>query len=350
MHETFRTNNFDTLRLLAALQVVIVHGLDHFELAAPAFIRTALSLFPGVPIFFFISGFLITASLVRSPSLGYYFQNRFLRIFPGLWFSFAISLVILFIFDQLVYNSQLLIWIITQTTFMQFYNPDFLRGFGVGVVNGSLWTIPVELQFYLFLPFLFFVIAKLKNKNCFYFIALVFFVLLIAFNLINYSKGMSERALIEKLFSVSLLPHLYMFLFGALFYRYFKQIHSFLANRFSFVVLAYAAVSYLAYSFNLRPAGNAINPVSYLFLAAVVFTFAYSWGGVADKLLKGNDISYSAYIYHMLVINIMLELGYLGSYSHLFFMIAIVLVLALVSWRLIEKPALALKKYSFKRN
>lgn len=39
-------------------------------------------------------------------------------------------------------------------SFVQFYNPDWLRGFGTGVLNGSLWSIPVELQYYVLLPFL----------------------------------------------------------------------------------------------------------------------------------------------------------------------------------------------------
>lgn len=68
-----------------------------------------------------------------------------------------------------------------------------------------------------------------------------------------------------------------------------------------------------------------------------------------DGFLKGNDVSYSVYIYHMLVINVMLELGYLGSYWHLMFMVVVVLLLAYLSWRYIEKPALKLKKHSFKR-
>ena len=34
-------------------------------------------------------------------------------------------------------------------------HPDFLRGYGVGVLNGSLWTIPVELQFYALVPLIY---------------------------------------------------------------------------------------------------------------------------------------------------------------------------------------------------
>lgn len=234
MNEQFKVNNFDTLRVLAALQVVIVHGIAHFELAAPPFVLMALSLFPGVPIFFFISGFLITASIIRNPSVGYYFQNRFLRIFPGLWSSYFITLVILFAFDQLTFNLDLLIWIITQSTFMQFYNPDFLRDFGVGVVNGSLWTIPVELQFYLMLPVIVYLTKTLYGKKLFYPLAISLFVILIGFNFINYSQSLAEKNLIAKLFGVSLLPHLYMFLVGAVFYKYFEFIYKFVAGRFYF--------------------------------------------------------------------------------------------------------------------
>lgn len=275
----FRINNFDMLRTIAALQVVVVHGIEHFELTVSAGISTLLALFPGVPIFFFISGFLITASLVRNPNLVYYFQNRFLRIFPGLWFSFFVSLTILFAFDQLVYDSRLLVWILAQVTVFQFYNPDFLRGFGVGVINGSLWTIPVELQFYLFLPFLVYLTAKLKDKKYFNFLALMFVTLLIAFNWFNYSHTGADKNILVKLFAVSLAPHLYMFLLGALFYRYFDPVYRLLTGRFVYMLLAYLTISVLAYAADFRPFGNGINPVSYCFLAFVVFSFAYSWGG-----------------------------------------------------------------------
>jgi hypothetical protein len=44
-------------------------------------------------------------------------------------------------------------WLAAQLTIGQFYNPVFLRGYGLGVLNGSLWTIPLE-QFCVLVPLL----------------------------------------------------------------------------------------------------------------------------------------------------------------------------------------------------
>ena len=53
-------NNFDLIRLLAASQVAITHSAEHLNLHSWVF--DALRFFPGAPIFFFISGYLIYAS------------------------------------------------------------------------------------------------------------------------------------------------------------------------------------------------------------------------------------------------------------------------------------------------
>jgi len=76
-----RKNNLEWLRLIFALQVVFSHSFNHLQstFKFPCFIGN----FPGVPAFFFVSGFLIYSSYLNSP--GYrYFENRFLRLFPGL--------------------------------------------------------------------------------------------------------------------------------------------------------------------------------------------------------------------------------------------------------------------------
>jgi len=56
----FKTNNFDLVRLLAALQVILVHG---YGVEYLPWLNSAIAMFPGVPMFFVISGFLVSASL-----------------------------------------------------------------------------------------------------------------------------------------------------------------------------------------------------------------------------------------------------------------------------------------------
>jgi peptidoglycan/LPS O-acetylase OafA/YrhL len=74
-----RNNNLEWLRLIFAAQVVLVHVAEHLKMEIPSFIKH----FPGVPAFFFVSGFLIYASYLNAPGRRY-FENRFLRIYPAL--------------------------------------------------------------------------------------------------------------------------------------------------------------------------------------------------------------------------------------------------------------------------
>ena len=83
--------NFDLMRLIAALLVVVSHT---FPLAGEPPVRIwgvedlgAL----GVSIFFVISGYLVTASYVRDPKS--YLAKRILRIEPGLIASLVVTVV-----------------------------------------------------------------------------------------------------------------------------------------------------------------------------------------------------------------------------------------------------------------
>ena len=105
-----------------------------------------------------------------------YIVNRIFRIYPALWLCLLFTLFLLVANSKYDFiNSQKgLIWIICQATFVQFFNPPELRNFGVGVVNGSLWTIAVEIQFYILCPFLIiYIIENIKQKKykeLFYFV------------------------------------------------------------------------------------------------------------------------------------------------------------------------------------
>ena len=82
MNSSFsRRNNFDLIRLFASLQVVCVHLIEHFNVGSLNWLIQILAIFPGVPIFFFVSGFLISASWERNPVFQRFVKNRILRTF-----------------------------------------------------------------------------------------------------------------------------------------------------------------------------------------------------------------------------------------------------------------------------
>ena len=156
--------------------------------------KMILSLFsylPGVPIFFLISGFLIAMSYEKNSNLKEYIKNRVLRIYPALYLNIIISILILYYFGFLYFNFEFFSWLIAQISILQFYNAEMFRGFGVGVINGSLWTISVELTFYIALPILFY----LYNKNR----IVVVLLIISSFVLWNYDLSSDRELFLNKL-------------------------------------------------------------------------------------------------------------------------------------------------------
>ena len=93
-------NNFDLIRLFAASEVAVLHIFSYLSpqiYSHPTPLQDAvirlLEMFPGVPTFFFISGFLISRSYERVGSLREYARNRSLRIFPALYVCVAVNLL-----------------------------------------------------------------------------------------------------------------------------------------------------------------------------------------------------------------------------------------------------------------
>jgi len=339
----FNKNNFDLIRLFAALQVCIVHGYEHFGLSHGSLVIELIKLIPGVPIFFVVSGFLISASYERGGSLKLYFQNRMLRIFPALWVCLIFSTCILYSFDGFdVGVVELGVWLLAQTTFFQFYNPDFIREFGVGVINGSLWTIPVELQFYFILPLLYLFFKKLKWN---YALVVLSIILLMLFN--SYFVSIKGTGLYAKLLGVSVLPYLYMFLLGVILQRNLNFVERFLSGNFLVWLLVYSIVVFNVYYFGGIYQGNYINPFLSVALSFLVISAAYSGLRYKD-VLRGNDISYGVYIYHMVIVNAFIELSNISPALKLALMLLITVVIALLSWKFVERPILKLKRNTIK--
>lgn len=357
-----RQNNFDLIRLLAALQVLVYHLLNHFDvLEKYSLVPIILNQFPGVPIFFFISGFLITASYNKPNStLKTFFKNRILRIYPALWVCLLFTIILLAFFGEIeLKNPKFYLWILAQMTFFQNYSPDIFDSWGVENPNGSLWSIVVELQFYMILPLICLFLNRLGSlKRINWAIAFIFLIFYLFNHTVHavsidptspfYILNKPKPLFILKFLGTTVIWNLYYFMIGIFMYYNFNSIKQYFVNKF----FIWAAV-YLIYitllitnfhDFTSPDADNIYAFIELFLLAAFTFSFAFSYTSLSEKLLKHNDISYGIYIYHMPVINTILALNIKGTILKLLISSIIVINLAIISWLFIEKRAISLKK------
>src|SRR3954452_5884649 len=168
MRNAQHANNFDLIRLLAALQVLYVHSVGWLKLPDLSFPWIwPTRLFPGVAVFFVISGFLVTRSFLESRSgTAGYFARRALRIYPGLWVHFVVILAMLAVAGALplpqLTGETFWRWVgVAFVTGSDFYAnllaglPFDYSGYYRWFPSGVLWTISVELGFYLLVPLVF---------------------------------------------------------------------------------------------------------------------------------------------------------------------------------------------------
>lgn len=350
MVDESRLNNFDLIRLVAASSVAVAHSARYLDLSFGALgelASTFYTLFPGVPVFFVVSGYLVSASFLRSVDLASYARKRALRIFPALWFvllgSIAMVTAFGFVTPEVAVSPSFLAWLAGQVTFVQIYNPDFLRGFGVGVLNGSLWTIPVEIGFYVAVPVIFGLAARARLAGTALDACLVG-LMLSSFALGRWvlSHPELDASNLLKLIRFSTLPHLHLFLLGVLLQRHGGWVERALTGRAVPWVAGYVALFLLG-----REAGWVgsawFGLLGNVLLAHSVLALAFTARPLSHRLLRENDISYGVYLVHMPIVNALLHLGWANERWLLAVTLGGSVVLATLSWKLVEQPALALK-------
>ena len=342
----WRINNFDLIRLLAALQVAVTHVISTMDV--PGFItriiQLGLGFFPGVPIFFVVSGFLISKSYEHSDLLLNYFRNRCLRIYPGLWVCLIVTAGVMLVAGISVIGpistGHWLFWWTAQMTVFQNY-PGFYwpRGLGGPGPNASLWTIPIELEFYILLPAIYAVLRLRKRHGNISLLALSAASAALDLGLVYAHEGFSNHAPYNYLWA-TVAPFLWMFLIGVMVQRNWNTLRSLFAGRAHWWLVGYLLLCVMATRLGIYVGSNAITPVFLLPLAGLVISSATSAPWLADRVLRHQDISYGTYLYHAPVINVMVGFGFVGSAFSATTAIAASLVLATLSWALVEKPFL----------
>lgn len=349
-----RTNNFDLVRLIAALQVMFYHALTFFDLNSiwQTRIKDYVSYFPGVPIFFTISGFLIYRSLERNSSdLKRYFKNRFLRIYPALWVCLLFTTSLLFITGQLKFAALRTVsfyeWILAQISVAQFYKLPSMESWGVGHPNGSLWSISVELQYYFLLPILFLAMSRISN-TLLYKNLVILFLACISVILNSYQDVfIHENELAGTLMGVSLLHYLYFFCVGILIHLNYAFLEKYISGK-GFIWLTIFIFYHLLFKIWLGYFDNVYETnfwglLGMTLLGILTISFAYTLPNLSTRILNGNDISYGIYIFHMPIINYFYHQQNQISWQKLLFICSLVICVAYLSWRFIESRMLRFK-------
>lgn len=351
MARTINTeNNFDGLRLIAALMVVFAHS---FQITGKSYLSEPLYLFTGsmdfgnlgVAIFLFISGFLISNSLKKNPPFHVYLTRRVLRMIPALS---GLVLVSVFIIGPIVTILSLKDYFFDINTYSYFKNVIMFRPQytlpGVfescpdrTIVNASLWTLAYEFFFYVCIfIFLFFI----KKDRHIVLMGLLFLgvSLFVSIYFEQQLKVYQYNIPFAQL-NISYLLNLFnYFIAGVIFCSL-----NIPEKHFKFLLFTTAALLLLcAFKIVL------INKfIFYLLVPTLTFFLAFNKNINLRKITKNGDYSYGIYLYGFLIQQTLMYFFNRPDFNpYLFFIITAILSYAVgfLSWHFIEAPFMNLKK------
>lgn len=341
----------DTLRAFAVTAVVIHH-------LTPG--GWNLGAYLGVKLFFTLSGFLITGILLktrraaeieghaRTKALGRFYMRRFLRIFPLYYSIIAVAWIINLNPARKIITSLLTYTLNIHMARQGWYEDNFAH----------FWSLSVEEQFYLFWPWLVLFLPKNWIKPAIVTVIAIgplyrFSYVLSGFtNMTRLSPYISTAGSLDNLGAGAFLAILV------------SRSPAGATNK------AWLDRSLLLASFLLVIAANTLfrdgwsyyllyDPAHALAFCIVIYYAANGFRGVFGRALQWRPIvyigriSYGIYVYHpfmhALAIFLILRFGSrlpLTPHSdEALLTVALTLVVASVSWTLMEKPLNDLKRY-----
>lgn len=329
-----RDNCFDFLRFALALNVVLGHLTIIANIPELLDWHFAFRTYLSVTGFFVISGFLIAQSYERS-SIRSYFIKRAKRLLPAYLFviiACALGLVALSTYSVTDYYSSPDFWeyLGANICFLNFLHPYLPGVFNSPLitensVNPSLWTIKIEVGFYLIIPLL--MMALRKNKRPWLVIVIIYILAVIYRNGLSYYGDLTQTDMPD--FLARQLPgFMSYFAVGIAGYMYkdiFLRYKSYLIIP---AILAFGTEYYIGLEI--------LSPLAW---GIVILWCAYSLPAL-NNFAKYGDISYGIYIYHGPLLKILLSVGLftaIGTWQASILYVACVMVVGFVSWHFLEK-------------
>lgn len=332
-----RSTGFDYMRLLLAVAILCWHsvvtsyGGDVQDAVAAGPARPLIAVM--LPAFFTLSGFLVAGSLTRTRTLGMFLGLRALRIFPALAVESLIAALIvgpLLTTDtlaQYVSDPRFHAYFLNLLGLPQYFLPGVFQNTPFPRVNGQLWTVPVEMHCYLLIAGLS-LLGATKKRELVLFAGGLFLVGLVIWWFIIDPTGFFRvmgplpGGLLEVSFLAGVAIHLYA---DRLPWRWSWGLAGLVIG---LLLLAHPAGQWLA-----------VIPLAY---ATVFFGLT---NPPKSGPLRGADFSYGIFLYGFVVQQTFMALCPWGR--HWWINIAVCLpattIVAALSWRFVEKPALSLK-------
>ena len=322
-------NNFDGVRIGLALIVTLSHIGSLTQLPEFRFLEVVVNSNFAVKGFFAISGFLVTKSYLSSKSLGNYIEKRARRIYPGYLCVILFCLLIGTITTHLpltefFLSGQTWRYLASNLVFLNFLQPGLpgaLEQNALPALNGSLWTIKIEVMLYACVPFMVYLARKSHP-------ALMFLVLYLAsVAWVYYFRYQYEGAQAAEL-ARQFPGQLAYFCTGAL-----LATVPVLMQHLRWLALASLIALFAISSPHAR---LLLDPIAY----AVIVIFLSTSACRDLNLGKFGDVSYGIYLYHFPIAQLLIAKGAfaLAPWISLFATVALTWAAAWLSWHYIEQP------------
>jgi peptidoglycan/LPS O-acetylase OafA/YrhL len=334
-------NNFDFLRFVAAGMVLVSHSYALLGKGEPLSLLHAFTTFGDIAvcIFFVISGYLITSSFEKDRMPVNFIIGRVLRIWPALIATVCLAVFIIGPLNTSLslrnYFSDHMTWSYFKNLRLmeiQFTLPGvFASNPFKDSVNGSLWTLPIEV--FMYAVTLAFGLSRLHRFR-FGMLALVAFLIIADTHLFSTCQDKTTSVLwLGSSFFASKFAIFY--LAGAMFFLYRDRV------RFSSTV---AAICFILFVGSLT--APSFRLVSLFTLPYMVLYLAFARIPYLMRFGRFGDFSYGLYVYAFPIQQTIVHLthGQLSVFRMFVYSFSLTLIAAILSWYAIENPCLKLKK------
>lgn len=328
-----RQNNFDLLRFLFAFMVFLVHAYVLSGAESLSILGELVSSEIAVKSFFVVSGFLIFMSYENSRGIKNYFVKRARRIYPA-YFSIVIICAVLgsvfsvYTWDD-YFSPQVLKYVSANLLFLNFLQPNLHGLFesnSLQAVNGALWTLKIEVMFYLFVPLAVMAFRKLGRMP----VLVTLYICSVVYSVVMEGLAGKTGSSFYLELQRQLPGQLAFFIAGAAGYYYFQYLAKYAAWLVALAIAAFVLRAWLPWV-AIQPAALGVLVV---YFACVMHCFG-NFG-------KYGDFSYGIYIVHFPILQTLIAHGLFRESPWTMLVVAgsLVIAVAFLFWHFIEKPFL----------